>query len=128
MTYSAIADNFYKNGQGQGEQFYLNWRERRGEFPKHKVAAPVQEPIAEYVVRTDAKGKTNAICYARAGAYDLPVGSHMLYTSHSHPEQVTWGVDWGSHGDRSCVSIIKKHQNGTIEVVATEYEPPRNRV
>ena len=47
-----------------------------------------------------------------------------------HPalEQVAWGVDWGSHGERTRVSIIKKHQNGTIEVVATEYEPPRNRV
>lgn len=38
-------------------------------------------------------------------------------------EPVSWGVDWGSHGDRSCVSIIKKHANGALEVVATEYGP-----
>lgn len=37
--------------------------------------------------------------------------------------QVKWGVDWGSHGDRSCVSIIKKHANGALEVIATEYGP-----
>jgi hypothetical protein len=36
---------------------------------------------------------------------------------------VTWGVDWGRHGDLTCVSIVKKHPNGQIEVVATEYEP-----
>ena len=39
------------------------------------------------------------------------------------PAQVAWGVDWGSHGDRSCVSIIKKHADGVHEVVATEYGP-----
>lgn len=46
-----------------------------------EVPAPAQEPVAEYVVSTDAKGKTNAICYMRPGAYDLPVGSHMLYAA-----------------------------------------------
>jgi len=39
--------------------------------------------------------------------------------------EVQWGVDWGSHGDRNCVSIIKKHPNGNIEVIATEYEPQK---
>ena len=38
-------------------------------------------------------------------------------------EPVAWGVDWGHNGDRSCVSIIKKHHDGTIEVIATEYDP-----
>lgn len=38
-------------------------------------------------------------------------------------EPVSWGVDWGSHGDRSCVSIVKQHANGTLEVIATEYGP-----
>jgi len=38
-------------------------------------------------------------------------------------EAVTWGVDWGTHGDKTCVSIVKKHPDGTVEVVASEYEP-----
>ena len=37
-------------------------------------------------------------------------------------EPVVWGVDWGHNGDRSCVAIIKKHHNGTMEVIATEYD------
>lgn len=41
-------------------------------------------------------------------------------------EAVRWEVDWGSHGDRTCVSIVKKHSDGTIEVVASEYEPEAN--
>lgn len=36
---------------------------------------------------------------------------------------VRWGVDWGVNGDRSCVSIIKKHPDGVLEVVAVEYGP-----
>jgi hypothetical protein len=41
------------------------------------------------------------------------------------PEQepVAWGIDWGSHGDRSCCMIIKQHTDGTREVVAVEYAP-----
>ena len=42
-------------------------------------------------------------------------------------EPIAWGVDWGTHGDRTCVSIIKKHTNGTIEVIATEYEPTKGK-
>jgi hypothetical protein len=38
-------------------------------------------------------------------------------------EPVVWGVDWGSHGDRSCCTIIKQHTDGTREVVAVEYAP-----
>ena len=45
-------------------------------------------------------------------------------TTEAQVEPVVWGVDWGKNGDRSCVSILKKHADGTIEVVATEYEPP----
>lgn len=40
-------------------------------------------------------------------------------------EQVRWGVDWGTHGDQSCVSIVKQHVDGTLEVVAIEYQPPQ---
>jgi len=36
-------------------------------------------------------------------------------------EPVAWGIDWGKDSDQSCVSIIKKHPNGTSEVVAVEY-------
>jgi len=38
-------------------------------------------------------------------------------------EPVAWGVDWGHNGDISCVSTIKKHHDGKIEVIATEYDP-----
>jgi hypothetical protein len=41
------------------------------------------------------------------------------------PEPVTWGVDWGRDGDQSCCTIIKRHADGTQEVVAVEYGPPR---
>jgi hypothetical protein len=37
--------------------------------------------------------------------------------------EVTWGVDWGRAGDKTCVSIIKRLPNGKIEVVAVEYQP-----
>ncbi len=36
-------------------------------------------------------------------------------------EPVTWGIDWGSHGDQACASIIKKHNDGSVELVAIEY-------
>ncbi len=40
-------------------------------------------------------------------------------------EPVTWGVDWGRDNDQSCCTIIKRHADGTQEVVAVEYGPPR---
>jgi len=42
----------------------------------------------------------------------------------AQPEQepVAWSVDWGHNGDVSCASIVKKHKDGTIEVVAIEYD------
>ena len=33
-----------------------------------------------------------------------------------------WGVDWGKCGDKSCVSIMKRYVDGTLEVVAMEVE------
>jgi hypothetical protein len=36
---------------------------------------------------------------------------------------VSWGVDWGRAGDKSCVSIIKRLPNGKIKVLAVEYQP-----
>lgn len=42
-------------------------------------------------------------------------------------EAVSWGVDWGGRGDQPCVSILKKHPNGVIEVVAVEYGPPQRK-
>ncbi len=41
----------------------------------------------------------------------------------SQDEAVRWGVDWGHNGDRSCVSIVKKHNDGHFEVVAIDYDP-----
>jgi hypothetical protein len=37
--------------------------------------------------------------------------------------EVSWGVDWGKAGDKSCAMIIKRLPDGKIEVVAVEYEP-----
>jgi hypothetical protein len=38
-------------------------------------------------------------------------------------EEVTWGIDWGRAGEKSCATIIKRLPGGKIEVVAVEYEP-----
>jgi phage terminase large subunit-like protein len=38
-------------------------------------------------------------------------------------DSVVWGVDWGKLGDRTSITIVKRRQDGTIEVVATEVEP-----
>ena len=38
-------------------------------------------------------------------------------------QEVTWGVDWGRAGDKSCAAIIKRLPDGRVEVVAVEYEP-----
>jgi phage FluMu gp28-like protein len=38
-------------------------------------------------------------------------------------QEVSWGVDWGRAGDKSCAMIIKRLPDGKIEVVAVEYEP-----
>ena len=38
-------------------------------------------------------------------------------------QEVSWGVDWGKAGDKSCAMIIKRLPDGKIEVVAVEYEP-----
>ena len=38
-------------------------------------------------------------------------------------EEVTWGIDWGKAGNKSCATIIKRLPGGKIEVVAVEYEP-----
>jgi len=61
---------------------------------------------------------------AKATADMIGTDTKALQVAVAVPE-VQWGVDWGSHGDRSCVSIIKKYPNGSIEVVATEYEPQK---
>ena len=48
----------------------------------------------------------------------------------AQPEQepVAWGVDWGRAGQTPCVSIIKRLNDGRIEVVAVEYGPQRTWV
>ena len=38
-------------------------------------------------------------------------------------EDVSWGVDWGHSGDRSCVSICKRFPDGSLEIVCTEFSP-----
>jgi hypothetical protein len=36
---------------------------------------------------------------------------------------VSWGVDWGRAGEKSCATIIKRLPNGKIKVMAVEYQP-----
>ena len=59
-------------------------------------------------------------------------GWKQLYTSPKLKQEkidtVSWGVDWGRHGDQSCVSIIKKHNDGTFEIVFTEYDTQPNKL
>jgi hypothetical protein len=58
------------------------------------------------------------------------MGCHNIRPLYTRPqscecckEQVQWGVDWGKHGDRTAVSIVKHHPDGWLEVVAMEVEP-----
>jgi len=36
---------------------------------------------------------------------------------------VTWGIDWGKAGNKSCATIIKRLPGGKIKVMAVEYQP-----
>ena len=36
---------------------------------------------------------------------------------------ITYSVDWGSQEDRSCVSVVRHHVDGTFEVVAIGLSP-----
>ena len=42
-------------------------------------------------------------------------------------ENIQYSVDWGTNGDRTCVSIVKKHSDGHLEVVAAAYEPRKGK-
>ena len=42
-------------------------------------------------------------------------------------ENIQYGVNWGTNGDRTCVSIVKKHPDGHLEVVAAAYEPVKGK-
>jgi hypothetical protein len=37
--------------------------------------------------------------------------------------RVSWGIDWGKAGDKSCATIIKQLPDGKVMVMAVEYEP-----
>lgn len=51
--------------------------------------------------------------------------ARMLDEPQEAVHDVQWGVEWGQNGESSCVSIIKKHSDGSFEIVATEFEPQR---
>jgi hypothetical protein len=57
------------------------------------------------------------------GFTDDSVAAQLLTTTPPPKEQVRWGIDWGKQGDRTAVSIVKQHPDGTLEVVAMEAEP-----
>ena len=93
------------------EQFETAYRQ---EFGKRWVCPQRQDMF---------KRETNR--YAHLSVQDMWVMWQAARAQPAQAEAVRWGVDWGTHGDRTCVSIIKKHEDGTMEVVATEYEPER---
>lgn len=116
----------------QTEEFSDDVRNQigRGVWLIDRLSAKLQEPVATVVVRhyIDGTYAGNALNWnSRNGENDFPVGT-KLYTA-PQPAQpveesvVKWGVDWGVNGDRSCVSIVKKHPDGVLEVVAVEYGP-----
>lgn len=55
------------------------------------------------------------------GKYDEVRNACQFPADQAEQEPVACGIDWGKDSDQSCVSIIKKHPNGTSEVVAVEY-------
>jgi hypothetical protein len=75
---------------------------------KQARSAPVQEPLI-----TDEKGRPMTFWGGKATPPAAPV----------QETEVSWGVDWGRVGDKSCAMIIKRLPDGKIEVVAVEYEP-----
>lgn len=67
-------------------------------------------------VTGDAATKVASLLTASAKG----ISENARNTRHS---LVTWGVDWASHGERTCCAIIKKHPDGGAEVVAISYAP-----
>jgi hypothetical protein len=57
----------------------------------------------------------------------MPLYAVLKLEAEPHGE-VTWGVDWGRNGDQSCVAILNKLPDGSVELVACEYEPPRSEL
>jgi hypothetical protein len=82
------------------------------------LKAALEQPYAEQARRVEQE------THGRM-RIDPVTGDVSIGTPTEQPEQepVVWGVDWGSHGDRSCCTIIKQHTDGTREVVAVEYAP-----
>ncbi len=82
-------------------------------------------------LRTAAQQALDALENARDTTYSdtlyaqFEVAITALKTALAQQEPVTWGVDWGRDNDQSCCTIIKRHADGTQEVVAVEYGPPR---
>jgi hypothetical protein len=96
------------------------------------------EALSDLLDQTETPPDTNCSCHIAPPCHDCVEYSGIRYAikqarttialmkealAQPAREQVAWGIDWGHNGDRSCASIIKKHQDGTIEVVATEYDP-----
>ncbi len=47
----------------------------------------------------------------------------MIERMRDDDTDVSWGVDWGRAGEKSCATIIKRLPGGKIKVMAMEYEP-----
>jgi hypothetical protein len=71
------------------------------------------------------RGEDQHVGVARINKKQGPVVLPELKAHFRHlDDRVTWGVDWGTHGEQSCCTIIKVLPDGVREVVAVEYGPP----
>jgi len=88
------------------EQRIRSWRQRTMNRSGDHLA------IDDFMGESDIDDLVDFVCDEWSGPHPEPSAA-----------SVTWGIDWGTRGDRSCCSIVKKHADGTLEVVAVEYDP-----
>ena len=100
----------YLNGEAQPEQEPVAWLDPEGDDDCKVITASWKRKLQAMSTQLEQE---------HAAKHTVPV-----YTTppQRKPEQVKWGIEWGHSGDRTCVSIVKKHEDGTLEVVATEYD------
>jgi hypothetical protein len=96
---------------------------------RERLAKPVQaEPVVgpEHWVVTAKVGDTVVVRAPglKKGDKVYPRPQQQAAPQQAEPV-VTWGVDWGE--DEDWVSIVKRHPDGTLEVVATEGRPVKRQ-
>lgn len=53
----------------------------------------------------------------------MAVTVDQLYAPSAEAEKFTWGIDWGHESDHAAASLLKRHANGTLEIVAQSLGP-----